>query len=61
MESMQMVRDFWTVPEYSQLLELSQKYWNEYLINENTSAEATMNGLANEWENIFEYAGYYKE
>jgi hypothetical protein len=58
---MEMVRDFWAVPEYPQLLEISQRYWNEYVNEERDEAESVMNRIAQEWENVFEYAGYYKE
>lgn len=60
-ESIEMVRDFWAVPEYPELLAISQKYWSEYLSQDQLSAKETMNGIAREWEAIFEYAGYYKE
>jgi multiple sugar transport system substrate-binding protein len=60
-ESMNNAKDFWAVPEYAQLLEISQKYLSAYLLNENITAEDTMNNIASEWETIFEYAGYYKE
>lgn len=60
-ESIEMVRDFWAVPEYPQLLEVSQRYWSEYVNNGSRTAKETMDIVANEWETIFEYAGYYKE
>ena len=61
MESMQMIKDFWTVPEYSELLAVSQKYWSGYVITDKYTAEEAMDMVAKEWEDIFEYAGYYKE
>jgi multiple sugar transport system substrate-binding protein len=61
MESMQMVRDFWTVPEYPRMLSVSQKYWYEYVTTDNITAEEAMNAVAKEWEEILEYSGYYKE
>jgi multiple sugar transport system substrate-binding protein len=60
-ESMNMMRDFWVVPEYLELLEVSQKYWHKYLFTYEFTAEEANNAIANEWENIFEMAGYYKE
>jgi multiple sugar transport system substrate-binding protein len=60
-ESMNMMRDFWVVPEYLELLEVSQKYWHKYLFSNESTAEEINNAIANEWENIFEMAGYYKE
>lgn len=60
-ESIEIVRDFWAVPEYPLLLEVSQKYWSEYVSDDKRSAEETMDLIAQKWESIFEYAGYYKE
>lgn len=60
-ESMEMVRDFWAVPEYTKLLSVSQKYWYEYVVKDTITAKEAMNNTAKEWEDIFEYSGYYKE
>lgn len=60
-ESIEMVRDFWAVPEYPELLAISQKYFSDYLSNDAISAEETMSIIARKWEAVFEYAGYYKE
>lgn len=60
-ESIGMVRDFWAVPEYPQLLEVSQKYWSEYINQNMRTAKDTMDIIARKWESIFEYGGYYKE
>jgi multiple sugar transport system substrate-binding protein len=60
-ESIEMARDFWAVPEYSQLLAVSQKYWSEYISENKHTAREAMDAIAREWEQIFEYAGYYKE
>ncbi len=60
-ESIEMVRDFWAVPEYPELLKISQKYFYEYVTTEKYTAREVMDIIAREWENIFEYAGYYKE
>lgn len=61
MESMKMVKDFWTVPEYAELLKTSQKYWHEYLTTDTHSAADTMYAIAHDWEAVFENAGYYRE
>lgn len=61
MESMLAVRDFWAVPEYSELLRISQKYWYEYVVNNSLDAADAMNYIAREWETIFENNGYYTE
>jgi multiple sugar transport system substrate-binding protein len=60
-DSMAMLKDFWAVPEYDQLLSISQKELREYLINDDISAKDTLGHIADEWEKVFEYAGYYKE
>ncbi len=61
MESMQIMKDFWAVPEYTDLLKISQKYWYQYVTTDEITAEEAMDSIAQEWENIFEYSGYYKE
>lgn len=60
-QSIEMARDFWTVPEYPLLLEISQKYLDEYIQDKGNDAQNTMDTIASEWENIFEKYGYYKE
>lgn len=60
-ESMNIIRDFWAVPEYTELLKVSQKHWYAYVIEDNITAEQAMDDVAEEWEDIFEYSGYYKE
>ena len=61
MQSMQIMRDFWTVPEYTKLLKVSQKYWYDYMTKDKYTAKQAMDLVAQEWEEIFEQAGYYKE
>ena len=56
-----MARDFWAVPEYPQLLAVSQKYWNLYVSESKITAKDAMDQIALEWEQIFDQAGYYKE
>jgi multiple sugar transport system substrate-binding protein len=60
-ESMGVLRDFWTVPEYAELLAVSQKYWFQYVTTDEITAEEAMDSIAKEWEDIFEFNGYYKE
>ncbi|HBG61158.1 MAG: hypothetical protein A2Y03_10340 [Omnitrophica WOR_2 bacterium GWF2_38_59] len=61
MESMNFVKDFWVVPEYSELLKVSQEYWFRFLTTDEITSQEAMDAIAQEWENIFEWAGYYKE
>jgi len=60
-KSMVMLKDFWAVPEYDKLLTVSQRALHEYIVNDDISAEYTLDHIADEWEEVFEYAGYYKE
>lgn len=60
-ESMSMLKDFWADPVYPDLLKASQKRWSDYITTDKYTASETMSDLARDWENIFEYAGYYKE
>jgi multiple sugar transport system substrate-binding protein len=57
-ESMNYVRDFWAVPEYAQLLQVSQNHWNAAITGQETPKEA-MDNVAKEHEAIFKAAGYY--
>jgi multiple sugar transport system substrate-binding protein len=59
METMQMVKDFWAVPEYAELLEVCQRYWHEAVVAGTVSPKDAMDGIAEEWEAIFERFGYY--
>ena len=60
-ESLEFMKDFWAVPEYIQLLEVSQRHFHEFLFKDDVSVDATLDAVAREWEKIFESAGYYKE
>ncbi len=59
METMQMVKDFWAVPEYAELLEVCQRRWHEFVVEGAVTAKEAMDGIVEEWEAIFEKAGYY--
>jgi multiple sugar transport system substrate-binding protein len=54
-------KDFWAVPEYTDMMAISQKYWYQYVVEGNITAEDAMNNIAKEWEAIFDQKGYYKE
>jgi multiple sugar transport system substrate-binding protein len=60
METMQMVKDFWAVPEYAELLESCQRNWHAAVVAGTISAKEAMDTIADEWEVIFEKFGYYK-
>ena len=59
-ESFPYLRDFWAVPEYADLLEVCQKYWNAAVVDL-MSPKAAMDQVAKEHTEIFEEAGYYKK
>jgi multiple sugar transport system substrate-binding protein len=59
METMQMVKDFWAVPEYAELLESCQRNWHASVVAGTMSAKEAMDTIAEEWEAIFEKFGYY--
>lgn len=60
-ESIEIVKDFWAVPEYADMLKISQKYWYEYVVEDKITSKEAMDNIAREWENIFEINGYYRE
>jgi multiple sugar transport system substrate-binding protein len=59
METMQMVKDFWAVPEYAELLEVCQRYFHEAVVAGTVSPKDAMDGIAKEWTDIFQKFGYY--
>jgi len=59
-ESMKYVRDFWAIPEYTELLQKSQEHWNSAVTGQKTAKQA-MDDLARDHEAIFKAAGYYDE
>jgi multiple sugar transport system substrate-binding protein len=58
-ESFQFVKDFWTIPEYAALLEVTQKYWTAACAGMMTPKEA-MDAVAKEHTQILKDAGYLK-
>jgi len=60
-ESLTFAQDYWAVPEYAELLALSQQHWDKYLSTDDISAKDSLDNLTTDWENLFEYHGYYKE
>jgi len=53
------LRDFWAVPEYGELLTVTQTEWNA-AVNGQKTAKAAMDAVAKQHTEIFEKAGYYK-
>ena len=48
-----MVKDFWAVPEYAELLEVCQRMWSQYVVGGQGTAKEAMDTIAKEWEAIF--------
>jgi multiple sugar transport system substrate-binding protein len=59
-ETMFMVKDFWAVPEYAELLEICQRNWHQYVVEGKGTAKEAMDGIANDWEEIFKKKGRLK-
>jgi multiple sugar transport system substrate-binding protein len=59
-ETMFMVKDFWAVPEYAELLEAANKRWHPFVVGGKGTADEAMNGLAKDWETIFKKYGRIK-
>jgi multiple sugar transport system substrate-binding protein len=59
-ETMFMVKDFWAVPEYAELLEICQRNWHQYVVGGKGTAKEAMDTIANEWEKIFKREGRLK-
>jgi multiple sugar transport system substrate-binding protein len=60
-ESMQMVKDFWTIPEYADMLSTANKHWHPYIVaNKGGSAQDVQNALMKDWEAILKKANLLK-
>ncbi|MFP4563215.1 MAG: ABC transporter substrate-binding protein [Spirochaetia bacterium] len=58
-ESLQIMKDFWAVPEYGELLETYSKTIGNYVIRGQGTAQGALDTLVEQWTRIFEAAGYY--
>jgi multiple sugar transport system substrate-binding protein len=59
-ESMFMVKDFWAVPEYAELLTAANKRWHPFVVAGRGTAEEALNGLTKDWTSILKRAGLLK-
>ena len=60
-ESMQMVKDFWTIPEYADMLQTANKHWHPYIVaNKGGSAQDVQDALMKDWEGILKKANLLK-
>ncbi|MCS7220987.1 MAG: extracellular solute-binding protein [Anaerolineae bacterium] len=60
-ETMEMVMDFWNVPVYAQLLEVTQRELHRHVVAGEGTAEETLNRIAEEHDKILREAGFIKE
>ncbi|MEZ4768081.1 MAG: extracellular solute-binding protein [Caldilineales bacterium] len=57
-ETMQNVKDFWNIPIYGQLLEISQRELSKFIVEGQGTAQETMDTIAAEHQKILEENGY---
>ena len=57
---MTFVKDFWNIPEYAQLLQVSQKYFTKFVVDGQGTAQEAMDAMAKEHDKILRDAGYIK-
>ncbi|MBD9651092.1 carbohydrate ABC transporter substrate-binding protein [Ensifer sp. ENS09] len=59
LDSMAIVKDFWAEPSYASLLQASQKRFHDYVVAKQGTAKDALDGLADDWKDIFEDEGKY--
>ncbi|MCX7853218.1 MAG: extracellular solute-binding protein [Caldilineales bacterium] len=59
-ETMTFVKDFWNIPEYGQLLEVTQREFSKFIVEGVGTAKETMDTIATEHDKILRAAGYIK-
>jgi multiple sugar transport system substrate-binding protein len=57
-ETMTFVKDFWNIPEYAELLEVTQREFSAFVVEGVGTAEDTMNTIAENHDAILRDAGY---
>jgi multiple sugar transport system substrate-binding protein len=57
-ETMTFVKDFFNIPEFGQLLEISQRNLHAYVVGGEGEAQATMDTMAAEMDEVLAEAGY---
>lgn len=60
-ETMEMVMDFWNVPVYAQLLEITQRELHRHVVAGEGTAEEILNRIAEEHDKILREASFIKE
>ena len=59
-ETMNMVKDFWNIPEYGSLLTPAQTYLHGYVIGDQGTAKEALDNIAKEHTKVLKEAGYIK-
>jgi multiple sugar transport system substrate-binding protein len=59
-ETMTFVKDFWNIPEYADLLQVTQTNFHKFVVEGQGTAKDTMDDIANKHDKILRDAGYYK-
>ncbi|RMF02975.1 MAG: carbohydrate ABC transporter substrate-binding protein, partial [Chloroflexi bacterium] len=59
-ETMTFVKDFWNIPEYGELLRVSQTELGNYIVGGQGDAQAVMDSIAEQHDQILKDAGYIK-
>jgi multiple sugar transport system substrate-binding protein len=59
-ETMTFVKDFWNIPEYAQLLEITQREFHAYVVGGEGNAKDVLDTIAEEHDAILREAGYIK-
>jgi multiple sugar transport system substrate-binding protein len=60
-ETMTFVKDFWNIPEFGSLLEIAQRYLHAYVVGGEGEAQATMDSMAAEMDEVLVEAGYLSQ
>lgn len=59
-ETMTFVKDFWNIPEFGQLLQVSQTELSKFILEGQGTAQETMDSIATQHDKILKDAGYIK-
>ena len=59
--TLEIMQDFWNVPEYGMLFQSMAKTVGNYIIRNQGTAKEALDSLADQWTQIFKDAGYYNK
>ncbi len=60
-QTMEIVKDFWNIPAYAELLEVSQREVQNYVVSDKGGpAQAVLDRIADQWDKILRAEGYIK-